>query len=179
MSAFLPLLDVVKARVQPPVALVLGAPGVVTQLVERLNIAPVVCYQMDLFQAERLRKDLAGAGLTADVRTAPDLWDLPAEFQTVVFPSPPRGERDLKIDVVEQAFHILRDKGTFIALSPIRNDQLYAKLVKKIFGKSSVTDLGKEGVAVWGVRDGEHPRRRHELVVQARVGEGESLRFVT
>jgi 16S rRNA (guanine1207-N2)-methyltransferase len=179
MSAFFPLLDAVKQRVEPPVALVLGAPGVAAQLVERLNQSPVVCYQMDLYQADRLRENLAGAGLPADVRTAPDLWDLPAEFQTVVFPSPPRGERDLKIDVVEQAFHVLRDKGTFVALSPIRGDQLYAKLVKKIFGKSSLTDLGKEGVAVWGVRDGDHPRRRHEVVVQARVGEGESLRFVT
>src|SRR5436309_15928334 len=162
MSAFFPLLDAVIGRVKPPVALVLGAPGVAAQLVERLRVSPVVCYQMDLFQAERLREDLAGAGRTAEVRTAPDLWDLPAEFQTVVFPSPPRGERDLKIDMVEQAFHILRDKGIFIVLSPIRNDHLYAKLVKKIFGKAAVTDLGKEGQAVWAVRDSDHPRRRHE-----------------
>ena len=179
MSAFLPLLDTVMTRVHPPVALVLGAPRVVTQLVERLNPAAVVCYQMDLFQAERLREDLAGANLTAEVRTAPDLWDVPAEFQTVLFPSPPRGERELKIDMTEQAFHVLRDKGMFVALSPVAHDQLFPKLVKKIFGKASVTDLGKEGLAVWAAREGERPRRRHEVIVQARVGEGESLRFVT
>lgn len=179
MSAFLPLLDAVRNRVHPPVAVVLGAPRVVAQLVERVSTSAVVCYQMDLFQADRLREELAAANLAADVRTAPDLWDLPAEFQTVLFPSHPRGERELKIDMVEQAFHILRDGGTFVALSPVENDQVFPKLVKKIFGKASVTSLGKDGVAVWGTRDGDRPRRRHELVVQARVGEGESLRFVT
>jgi 16S rRNA (guanine1207-N2)-methyltransferase len=179
MSAFLPLLDVVRNRVQSPVALVLGAPRVAAQLVERLSPATVVCYQMDLFQAERLREELAAAQLTAEVRTAPDLWDLPAEFQTVLFPSPPRGERELKIDMVEQAFHILRKNGTLVALSPVEHDQLFPKLLKKIFGKASITDLGKEGMAVWAARDGDRPRRRHEVVVQARVDEGESLRFVT
>src|SRR5258708_5030750 len=154
MAEFLPLLQAAAHRVVPPVALVLGAPRLVAELVSAIPSPQAVCYQMDLFQADRLRFELSAAGRNAEVRTAPDLWDLPADFQTVVFPSPPRGERDLKIDMVEQSFHILRDKGTFIALSPIANDQFYPKLIKKIFGKTSVTDLGKAGVAVWGWRDG-------------------------
>src|SRR5262245_24591706 len=153
MSAFLPLLDAISGRIRPPVALILGAPRVAAQLVERLAPGPVVCYQMDLFQAEHLREELKGAGLTAEVQASPDLWDLSPTFQTVLFPSPPRGERDLKIDMVEQAFHILMEKGTFIALSPVPNDQLYPKLIKKIFGKVSVTDRGQDGVAFWAVRE--------------------------
>lgn len=179
MSQFLPLLEAAIHRIQPPVALVLGAPRMVAQLTARLDLPGTVCCQMDLFQADRLRAELTAGNIKAEVRAEPDLWDLPADFQTVVFPSPPRVERELKLDMVDQAHHILRPGGTFVALSPLQSDQFYPKLLKKVYGKTSVTDLGKEGTIVWAHREGERPRRRHEVVVQARVGEGESLRFVT
>src|SRR5438067_5514649 len=88
MAQFLPLLEAVAGRVAPPVALVLGAPRLVVELVSAVPSSEVVCYQMDLFQADRLREELAATALNADVKTAPDLWDLPADFQTVIFPSP-------------------------------------------------------------------------------------------
>src|SRR5262245_60086441 len=93
MSAFLPLLDAIRNRVQPPVAVVLGAPRVVTQIVERLAVSNIVCYQMDLFQADRLREEISAANQSAEVATDADLWDLPPELQTVLFTLAPRDER--------------------------------------------------------------------------------------
>jgi 16S rRNA (guanine1207-N2)-methyltransferase len=178
MSQFLPLLEAAIQRVQAPVALVLGAPRLVAQLAARIDQPGTICYQMDLFQAERLREELA-ANIKAEVRAESDLWDLPAEFQTVIFPSPPRAERELKIDMVDQAFHVLRPGGIFLALSPLHGDHFFPRLVKKLYGKASVTSVGGEGTVVWAHREGERARRRHEITVQARVDEGESLRFLT
>lgn len=178
MSQFLDLLGLARSHIQPPVALVLGAPRMAAQLVGALALPNTVCYQMDLYQAARLRSELAEAGAAAEVAAHADLWDLPAGFQTVLFPSPPRAERDLKIDLAEQAAQILLPGGTFLVLSPIEHDQLYPKLLKKIFGKSSVTAT-EEGTIIWAVKTREHARRRHEVVVQARVDEGESIRFTT
>lgn len=178
MSQFLPLLETALPRVRPPVAFILGAPRLIAQLAARIDLPGTVCYQMDLYQAERLREELSAGNINAEVRTAPDLWDLPAEFQTVLFPSPPRAERELKLDMVEQAFHILTPGGLFIVLSPLASDQLYPRHIKKMYGKASVTD-SSEGTVVWGQRDGQRSRRRHEMIVQARIDEGESLRFIT
>src|SRR5438270_10237752 len=119
MSQFLPLLEAAIHRVQAPVALVLGAPRLAAQLAARIDLPGTVCYQMDLFQADRLREELTAANTKADVRAEADLWDLPAEFQTVIYASPPRAERELKIDLVDQAYHILKPGGLFIALSPV------------------------------------------------------------
>lgn len=178
MSSFLPLLDVAAARIRPPIAIVLGAPRSVVEIVRTLNTQPITCYQMDLFQAERLRNELAAASLFADVQAAPDLWDLPATFQTVLFPAPPRGERELKLDMVDQGFHLLVNQGTFVVLSTVRNDQLFPGWMKKVFGKSAPvhTDAGS---VIWSVRTGNRERRRHEMIVQARIDDGEPLRFIT
>ena len=51
--------------------------------------------------------------------------------------------------------------------------------MKKIFGKVSVAEVAG-GTVLWAVRDGDRPRRRHEIAVQARVEEtGPPLRFLT
>ena len=62
----------------------------------------------------RLREELAPPGRPVAVEARPDLWDLPAGFGTAVYPVPVRGERELKIDLVEQAFHVLRPRGTLL-----------------------------------------------------------------
>ncbi|HLW65490.1 MAG TPA: methyltransferase [Gemmataceae bacterium] len=178
MSNFFPLLEGAAARIQPPVLIVLGAPLLVVELVRRLGYSDTTCYQMDLFQAEKLSTELDPAGLKAEVKTAPDLWDLPANFQTVLFPSPPRGERELKLDMVEQGFHVLRPKGTFVVLSPVVHDQLFPGMMKRIFGKSAPVHTD-DGTVIWSIRDKERERRRHEVMVQAKMDEGESLRFLT
>ncbi|HEV3143374.1 MAG TPA: methyltransferase [Gemmataceae bacterium] len=178
MSNFIPLLERALPRIQPPVVIVLGAPRLVVELVKRLGYADTTCYQMDLFQAEKLQAELEQAGLKAEVKTAPDFWDLPAEYQTALFSSPPRGERELKLDMVEQGFHVLRPKGTFVVLSPVVHDQLFPGMMKRIFGKSAPVHTD-EGTVIWSIREKDRARRRHEVMVQARVDDGEPLRFLT
>src|SRR5262249_31797823 len=99
-------------------------------------------------------------------------------YQTAIYPSPPRGERELKLDMVEQGFHVLRPKGTFVVLSPVVHDQLYPGMMKRIFGKSAPVHT-EEGTVIWSIREKDRERRRHELMVQARVDDGEPLHFLT
>ena len=42
--------------------------------------AQTICYQLDLFQADRLRQELSERQLGAAVTTAADLWDLSSSF---------------------------------------------------------------------------------------------------
>jgi 16S rRNA (guanine1207-N2)-methyltransferase len=79
--------------------------------------------------------------------------------------------------MVEQAFHILRPGGTFIVWSSYQDDPFFPGLLKKIFGKLHERRDGPDTV-FWCPRQGERPRRRHEITFQARVG-GESCRFVS
>lgn len=168
----------VRDRARPPLAVVLGAPGEAARLVAALGGADATCYQMDLYQAERLRAALDEQGLAAKVVTAADLWDLPADFQTVLYPAARGGERGLKIDMVEQAFHVLRPRGTFVVWTPYEADQLFPGLLKKVFGRVHRPAGGGETV-LWCQRDGDRPRRRHEVTFQVRVGDSPSLRFVS
>jgi 16S rRNA G1207 methylase RsmC len=178
MSQFLGLLEQAMSRIRPPALFVLGAPRLIAQLAARIDLPGTVSYQMDLHQADRLREEFSSGSINAKVSVAPDLWDLPAEFNTVIYPSPPRAERELKLDMVDQAQHVLQPNGLFVALSPIAPDQFFPKLMKKVYGKAATAN-SSEGTVIWSNRQSEHARRRHEVVVQARIGEGESLRFLT
>lgn len=178
MPSPLDLLTIVDDKLAPPVAIVLGSPGPTAELAVRLGPRPVVCYQMDLYQAERLREELAQAGSNAQVTTAADLWDLRAEFGSVVYAPPKAGERGLKLDMVEQAFHILRPRGVLAVLSAYPADQLFPVALKKVFGKVHAPAF-PGGTVLWCRRDGDRPRRRHEVAFQAKVGTGASLRFLS
>jgi 16S rRNA (guanine1207-N2)-methyltransferase len=171
-------LEALRKKLRPPLAVVLGSPREVIDMLAGLQDAPATCYQMDLYQAERLREELGQCGVSAGVQTAADLWDLSADFHTAVYSLPHGGERDLKIDMVEQAFHILRPHGLFVAVSPYAHDQLLPGLLKKIFGKVHVTS-SKEGSLFWCRREKERPRRRHEVTFHARIGEALSSRFLS
>jgi 16S rRNA (guanine1207-N2)-methyltransferase len=164
-------------RARPPLAIVLGSPADVARTVAAVGGGDVTCYQMDLYQAERLRAELDERGLAGQVVTAPDLWDLPARFRTVLYPASRGSERDLKIDMVEQAYHILQPHGTLLVWSAYEADQLFPGLLKKIFGRVHFP-AGAETV-LWSQRDGDRPRRRHEVTFQARAGGGPSLRFLS
>src|SRR5262245_62324343 len=104
-SNFRELLSAVGRRLRPPVLIALGSPRRTAELVADLALPDTVCYQMDLFQAERLRAELAEAGQTGIVTTVADLWDVPGPFGSIVFPATAQGERELKRDVTEQAYH--------------------------------------------------------------------------
>lgn len=178
MTSYLDLLAAVRERLSPPVAIILGSPASVATLAASLPTPEVVCYQMDLYQADRLREELAQVNCPAQVVTAPDLWDLPATFQTVLYPAPQTGERHLKLDIVEQAFHILRPRGMLVVLSPYEADQFFPDVLKKIYRRVH-TPLVQGGTVLWCRRDGDRARRRHEMTFQARIGEGPSLRFLS
>jgi 16S rRNA G1207 methylase RsmC len=177
LEAWLPVL---RAKIRPPVCVVLGSPRQVDDLVQTVPLEQPVLYQMDQFQAERTAQLLEDHKLSATLATLPDLWDCPGEFQTVIFPAEPRGERMLKLDMIEQAFHILKPQGTAIVLSRQENDQFFPAALKKIFGKVHAPQTGKSTL-LWCQRTGERPRRRHEVTYQIRGGEGadQSLRFVS
>jgi 16S rRNA G966 N2-methylase RsmD len=180
-AAWRPLLQ---AKVRPPVCVVLGSPRQVVELVEAVPLEKPVLYQMDLFQADRIRQLLGERNLSATLTTLPDLWDLAEEFQTAIFLVEPRGERMLKLDMIEQAYHILQPNGTAIVLSRHDNDQFFPAALKKIYGKVHAPSTGA-ATLLWCLRGGARPRRRHEITFQVRadMGDGEglarSLRFVS
>jgi 16S rRNA (guanine1207-N2)-methyltransferase len=175
-SPFLDLLAAARPRLRPPVLIALGAPRLVSDLVTAVGLTDTACYQMDLHQADRLRDELRNIGADAAVHVAPDLWDLPAEFNTVLYPSPPRGERELKRDVVEQAYHALRPRGLLVVLSPVEKDQFFPAVMKKTYGKAAL-ETDRSGTVLWSPRTGDHPRRRHEITFQAVCGS--TARFVS
>ena len=108
------LFATVAQRVKPPVCIALGPPWPVANLVKALNGVDTTCFQLDLHQTDRVRECLAEVGATAEVVAVPDLWDLPQKFQTVIFPASAHAERELKLDMVEQAYHILVPGGVFL-----------------------------------------------------------------
>src|SRR5256885_1870944 len=173
-----PVPEEVSARLRPPLAVVLGSPAEGVNLLAATDAAGATCYQMDLHQADRLREALAERNLPAAVVTLPDLWDLPADFQSAVYLPARGGERELKIDMVEQAFHVLKPRGAFVVWSPHETDPFFPSLLKKIFGRAHVRHAGADTV-LWCHRDGDRPRRRHEVTFQARVAGGPSCRFLS
>ncbi len=170
----------VAARVKPPVCIAMGAPKSIAFLAQAIALPDVTCYQMDLFPAARLREDLAELGVAAEVVTAPDLWDLPQKFNTVILPAGSHTDRELKLDLIEQGYHILNPDGTFITLSEYERDIEFAKLHKKIFGKCGQTPSSPSGMAFYSTRTDEpRDRRRHEMHFHARTGQGSSMDFVS
>ena len=169
-------------KTRSPVAIILGSPSEVIHALESLPGIEATCFQMDVFQGERLRTELAEAGLVANVVLAADLWDLPSDYQTVLFMPARGGERELKIDMVDQAYHVLRQGGLFVVWSPYQTDDLFTGLLKKVFGKVHTPphDSGMDTTTLlWSVRAGEQPRRRHELTFQVKIGDGPSCRFLS
>lgn len=172
-----PVPELVRTKARPPLAVVLGSPAEVVHVLEECAVADAVCYQMDLHQTGRLEELFQERKVAARVTTAPDLWDLPADFQTVLYLPARGGERELKIDMIEQAFHILRPGGLLVVWSSYETDPFFQTLLKKIFGRTHIHSSEPDTV-LWCQREGERPRRRHEMTFQARIG-GVSCRFLS
>ena len=172
------LLGLVAGKVRPPIAIVLGSPNEIADICDVLGNIDTTCYQMDLFQAERLQELLTERNLQAKVITTPDLWELPSPFQTVVYPVPEGGERGLKIDMIEQAYHILAPAGQMIVLSPYEKDQFFPLALKKIYKRVHAPQAG-EGALFVCHRQEDRKRRRHEVTFQVQSSFGRSLRFLS
>jgi 16S rRNA (guanine1207-N2)-methyltransferase len=167
-----------RSMVRPPVLVVLGSPGQAARLATVLGGPELTFYQMDLYQAGELQATLSHLGVQAEVKTAADIWSLPARFSAAVYLVPRAGERELRIDVVEQAFHVLRPQGKLIVCSPYESDTFFGAVVKKVFGRAH-RRAASGGIMIWGRRDQERFRRRHETTFQARGPLGRSLRFLS
>lgn len=172
------LLELVRDKVRPPVGIILGSPREAATLVEAMPGLDVVCYQMDLYQASRVEEELRLVGAKARVASAPDLWDRAERMPTLLYPVPPKGERGLKLDIIEQAFHTLTDGGYLIVLSPYEREHFFPEALKKVFGRAHGPVEG-HGQVLWCRRQGDKPRRRHEITFQVRGEQGTSLRFVS
>ena len=170
--------SIVRDKARAPLAVVLGSPAEVVHCLSFLDGIDAVCYQLDLHQAERLQAELAERQSAAKVVTAADVWDLSPDFQTVLYLPPHGGERELKIDMIEQAFHILRPNGTLMVWSPYETEPFFPALLKKIFGRVHAPHVEGETM-LWCRREGDRPRRRHEVTFQARIADGPSYRFVS
>jgi len=180
MKDLLPLYSTVAHRVQPPVCLALGAPWPVANLVKAVGGVSTTCAQFDLHQSARIRECLEEVGTTAEVEAVADLWDLPPRFNTVIFPASEGADRELKLDVVEQAYHILAPGGLFLTLSEYEKDNQFAKWQKKIYGKCGETPSSELGMAFFSTKtDDESERRRHQITFHAKVGDGPSMTFVS
>ncbi|MCE9566660.1 MAG: methyltransferase [Planctomycetes bacterium] len=175
------LFATVAHRVKPPVCVALGPPWPVANLVKTLNLpeSDVTCVQFDQHQTTRVRECLAEVGAAAEVVGVPDLWDLPAKFNTVIFPASAYADRELKLDIVEQGYHILAPGGLFLTLSEYEKDNQFAKWHKKIFGKCGESPASENGMAFWSTKTDDSPkRRRHEVMFHAKIGEGPSVHIV-
>jgi 23S rRNA (guanine1835-N2)-methyltransferase len=176
------LFATVAQRVKPPVCLALGPPWAVATVVKALHLpaSEVTCVQFDLHQAARVRDCLAEVGAEAEVVCAPDLWDQPQRFNTVIFPAAAAADRELKLDVLEQGYHLLLPGGLFLTLSEYEKDSHFGKWQKRAFGKAAATPSSKVGVAFWSHKtDDVTRRRRHELAFHAKIGDGPAVNIVS
>ncbi|HEV3385577.1 MAG TPA: methyltransferase [Gemmata sp.] len=172
------LFATVAHRVKPPVCIALGPPWPVANLVKAFNGVDTTCFQLDLHQTDRVHECLTELETTAEVVASGDLWDLPQRFQTVIFPASAQSERELKLDVVEQAYHILVPGGIFLTLSEHEKDNQFAKWQKKVYGKCGETPSSESGMAFFSTRPAEEQkRRRHEITYHARLADGPSMNF--
>lgn len=177
-SQLFSLLATIQDQIRPPLAIILGAPRLAADLTATLALPEITCFQMDLHQAERLREELREIGADAHIETCPDLWDLDPAFNTVLYAPLARGDRELKRDMIEQSYPILKSHGSLIVLSPVKKDDFFPTVMKKVFGKVSIQS-GKSGTILTSPRGADRPARRHEIRFQVRWPKCESLSFIS
>jgi 16S rRNA (guanine1207-N2)-methyltransferase len=175
---FAELLPAVPGRIRFPLGVILGSPREVVDLAGELLAGAVTCFQLDLYQAECLQGELTQSNLSAELRTTPDLWDLPPHFKTLLYPVPRGGERSLKIDMIEQAYHTLEPLGNLLVSSPYEKDDFLPLALKKVFKRVHAPAAGR-GFLFTCQRHDNRPRRRHEVTYQVQSEFGRSLRFLS
>jgi 16S rRNA G1207 methylase RsmC len=170
MNPLIDLYPVVQSKIVAPVCIAMGPVRPSAAYANRIG-GPVTCFQMDVFQAKRLEEIIREDGSEAKVVVAPDLWDLEPHFETVLLPAMYDADRELKIDLVEQAWHILKPGGKIVVVSEHLKDTLFAKLLKKVFSKPSIAPTVRDtGTCFWATKvDEPRERRRHEVNYHAKL----------
>ena len=97
--------DMLKASIRGPLVILMGSPAEIGNLLEQLKLPDALCLQLDLHQARAVQAELAERGITARVEVVKDFWDIQNGQSTVLVMAQMRGERELKIDTIDQAFH--------------------------------------------------------------------------
>ncbi len=180
MKNLLQLVPTVASRIESPVLVVHGPIWPVMELVSAMPGQDVTCLQFDTHQSTRLREKLDEEKLTANILTVGDVWDVPKQYKTVIFPAATNVDRELKIDLIEQAYHVVVPGGLFISLSEHERDNAFHKWHKKVFGACSDSPRSDAGMAFWSTRNpADEPRaqRRHRMTYHARIGEAPSMSF--
>ena len=96
----------------------------------------------------------------------------------MLFPAAAYTDRELKLDVIEQSYHVLKPGGKLVSLSEYEKDNQFAKWHKKVYGKCGETPSSEAGMAFWSVRGEDQPRRRHEVNFHAKLGDAPSMDFL-
>ena len=172
--------DMLKASIRGPLVILMGSPAEIGNLLEQLKLPDALCLQLDLHQARAVQAELAERGITARVEVVKDFWDIQHGQATVLVMAQMRGERELKIDMIDQAFHSLSTGGRILVWCPTIDDSLHPELLKRFFGKTHA-HICSNSLILWAVRqDGDNrPRRRHELNFHARLGGHSSQNFIS
>ena len=96
-----------------------------------------------------------------------DLWDITPK-QTLLWAPQRNDERELKLDIVEQAWHALRPGGLFLVWVPTKDLVDTSPMVRKVFGRIHEVPEGKNTL-IWAQRTGDNPKRRHEISFTAKI----------
>lgn len=115
----------------------------------------------DETKAQTLEHEIRELDLPAKTVVKADLWDL-EPCQSLVWIPRRNEERELKLDLVEQAWHALKPNGEFLVLLPTKDLGQTLPMVRKVFGTTHEFP-GKISSFFWASRSGERPRRRHEI----------------
>ncbi|QVL33385.1 methyltransferase [Telmatocola sphagniphila] len=166
-----------KSRIKSPILVILGSPRLVCDLATHFPEFSISNFQLDLHQTQKLEIEAESRNLKIQVFTKPDLWDVPEKYPTVLFPVMKHGERELKLDMLEQSIQVLEQGGMLASLSEYERDSLLPKWHKKIYGKCSSIPAQDDCSLFWSFKDTEPTRRRHEIVFHARIKDGPSRVF--
>jgi 16S rRNA (guanine1207-N2)-methyltransferase len=96
----------------------------------------------------------------------------------VIYPVELGGERMLKLDDIEQVFHVMQPGANLVVLSPYERDPFFPPALKKLYGRVHAPETGK-ATFLWCLRSTDRARRRHEVTFQVRHSDERSVRFVS
>lgn len=169
-------------RLIGPVAFVDVAIETATTILEKLGPSRLEAmgtpsfFYFDDTRAQFIEHRVREMDLPAKTVVHEDLWDL-APCKTLVWLPKRNDEYELKLDLVDQAWHALQPNGKFLVLLPTKDLGLTMPLVKKIFGTLHEYP-GKKQSFFWAERNGERARRRHEIPFSAKIAKAGPFEFI-